>query len=774
MKRSLYQFSAALVLMLLLSSLMHGQIPKTISFQGVLTDSLGKPVGDGQWGLTFRLYDDSAVGSQLWNESKVLETNRGLFSTILGDAVPFSASVQFDRPYWLSIQAGGQPEMSPRIPLTAVGYSIHSGSADTAKYAESVPRQMFADSAHIAGTVPNGSLTGIKIANSQVVKSLNNLKDDIILAAEGGATITSSGDTIKINAGSGGGGTGIQGIQNTDASLTIADPNGPTATINVANLGIKSTQIANAAITPVKLNPGGASTGQAMIWNGTSVAWGNPDGSLVLPYIDSAASSTLGTIQVINTSTTGSAYGVYGKSNSTSGVGVRGYAPRTGVSGYASNASGTAYGFYGETPSTSGYGVFAAATASSGTTYGVYGRSYSDDGYGIYGRAPLYGVYGLASATTGINYGLYGTSSSVWGRGVYGSGQLYGLEGRATATSVENYGVYGSSASTIGYGVYGVNTAASGANFGVYGETYSASGRGVQGISPYLGTYGRSEMTTGLSYGVYGRCNSTDGYGVYGTSVSIGVYGVSTATSGEKVGVYGKTFSPDGAGVWGEGPERGVVGVKTGTTGDAIVGYSQGVGNAAWFVGTVVATQFITWPAALSIIDHPLDPTNKYLYHSSVESPEMKNVYDGVVVLDANGSASVDLPGWFDALNKDCRYQLTAIGAPGPNLYIASEVNNNQFKIEGGTPGMKVSWQVTGIRKDAYAEKNRTPVEKDKAGDEVGKYLHPEVYGQPMQEGIPFQRLPAKLKDKLTLQKNNPDPDAGLPEHQAPPQSDQE
>jgi hypothetical protein len=106
-------------------------------------------------------------------------------------------------------------------------------------------------------------------------------------------------------------------------------------------------------------------------------------------------------------------------------------------------------------------------------------------------------------------------------------------------------------------------------------------------------------------------------------------------------------------------------------------------------------------------IDHPLDPANKYLYHSFVESPDMKNVYDGLVALDENGEAEIELPDWFGALNKDFRYQLTAIGAPGPNLYIAEEIsdavtnfgstgsnknNNSRFKIAGGRSGTKVSW----------------------------------------------------------------------------------
>ena len=56
----------------------------------------------------------------------------------------------------------------------------------------------------------------------------------------------------------------------------------------------------------------------------------------------------------------------------------------------------------------------------------------------------------------------------------------------------------------------------------------------------------------------------------------------------------------------------------------------------------------------------------------------------------------MNLPDYFQAFNGDFRYQLTAIGAPGPNLYIAEEISGNRFKIAGGKAGSKVSWQVTG------------------------------------------------------------------------------
>jgi hypothetical protein len=129
----------------------------------------------------------------------------------------------------------------------------------------------------------------------------------------------------------------------------------------------------------------------------------------------------------------------------------------------------------------------------------------------------------------------------------------------------------------------------------------------------------------------------------------------------------------------------------------------------------------------------------------------MKNVYDGVVTLDNKGKAEIELPDWFGALNKDFCYQLTAIGAPGPSLHISEEIpdastttdysrtrnnknknkNNNgssRFKIAGGTSDMKVSWQVTGIRKDPWANAHRISVEEDKPAKERGYYTYPELY----------------------------------------------
>lgn len=237
-----------------------------------------------------------------------------------------------------------------------------------------------------------------------------------------------------------------------------------------------------------------------------------------------------------------------------------------------------------------------------------------------------------------------------------------------------------------------------------------------------------------------GLKNVTDA-GVWGDSdYGEGVVG----TSNHGTGVYGLTNYSDGgldAGVWGSSTAAnygiGVKGVVTsGANSVAIRGTVMGGGGyAGYFSGRVTVdgpmtvNGYLTKSGGGFTIDHPLAPTTQVLNHSFVESPDMMNIYNGNVTLDANGEALVELPEWFEALNQDFRYQLTAIGAPGPNLYIAEEIQDHHFKIAGGKPGGKVSWQVTGIRHDPWAEQNRPSVEVDKTGEERGTYINPKSYG---------------------------------------------
>jgi len=163
-----------------------------------------------------------------------------------------------------------------------------------------------------------------------------------------------------------------------------------------------------------------------------------------------------------------------------------------------------------------------------------------------------------------------------------------------------------------------------------------------------------------------------------------------------------------------------------GTTGVGLFAY--GNPQAATFVGDVYVDGNLSKSGGSFKIDDPVDPEDKYLYHSFVESPDMKNVYDGVVVTDGGGRAIVTLPDYFESLNSDFRYQLTTIGSPA-KAWIASEVANNQFTIKTDQGNIKVSWQVTGIRQDAWANAHRIPNEVEKGEKEKGHYLHPELFG---------------------------------------------
>ncbi|MBL7828308.1 MAG: collagen-like protein [Saprospiraceae bacterium] len=129
-------------------------------------------------------------------------------------------------------------------------------------------------------------------------------------------------------------------------------------------------------------------------------------------------------------------------------------------------------------------------------------------------------------------------------------------------------------------------------------------------------------------------------------------------------------------------------------------------------------------------IDHPQDPANKYLQHSFVESPDMMNVYNGNILTDEAGSATIELPDYFETLNRDFRYQLTCIGQFAQAI-VAEEIKGNRFSIKTDKPNVKVSWQVTGIRHDPWAERNRIVPELEKTGHEKGKYLQPDLYGLP-------------------------------------------
>jgi hypothetical protein len=245
----------------------------------------------------------------------------------------------------------------------------------------------------------------------------------------------------------------------------------------------------------------------------------------------------------------------------------------------------------------------------------------------------------------------------------------------------------------------------------VYGESVSADyyGYGGRFVGGYKGVQGEVTATGSASY--FGACGSATATG--GTGNCYGLYGSAT-NGGANYGVYG--YAAGGATNW-----------------------------AGYFDGNVRVTGSLNPLLARLEVDDPTDPANGYLRHPFVASDEMKTVYDGTVVLDARGEATVEMPDWFEALNGEFRYQLTAVGAPGPNLYIADEVRGGAFRIAGGEPGMKVCWQVTGVRHDAVAARAASDVRVPKSAEDRGRYLDPVAHGAP--EDLRIGRVVEKTAD---------------------------
>jgi hypothetical protein len=207
-----------------------------------------------------------------------------------------------------------------------------------------------------------------------------------------------------------------------------------------------------------------------------------------------------------------------------------------------------------------------------------------------------------------------------------------------------------------------------------------------------------------------------------------------------------------GAGISATG---GSAGASTGGDGiDAFAGMGgAGLGFAGSFTGDVTITGSLSVSGTKHFrIRRP--PRSR----QQVSLPCRVRVLRGVGSLqwqrgsDQNGVAVVRLPKWFEALNTDFRYQLTAIGGPAPNLHVAQEAHQRSFSIAGGAPGMKVSWQITGVRNDAWAKAHPMAVEVNKTLRERGHYIHPELFGAPPENSIDWARHPQLMQQIREMQ----------------------
>lgn len=289
-----------------------------------------------------------------------------------------------------------------------------------------------------------------------------------------------------------------------------------------------------------------------------------------------------------------------------------------------------------------------------------------------------------------------------------------GSAGGVGVNSTTNGGtaIYGSSVSGIGISAFCTNFTALSAN--------STNSNGIVANSSSTSPGIAAVKATGSWTGVAATGNVCGLSGsLAGTGAGYGTYGYASTTN---TGAYAGYF---------EGRVKVTNSLVVGTT-LSVSGNTTITGGGALTVdGNVSIGGFLTKGGGTFTIDHPSDPKNKILNHSFVESPDMKNVYDGRGVLNSNGFAAVKLPDYFSDLNENFCYQLTMIGGRSPSIRIGEEINEckkNEFSVSG-EPRQKFCWQVTGSRKDAFAQAHRVIPEVMKEGDAVGKYLHPEAFG---------------------------------------------
>ena len=319
-------------------------------------------------------------------------------------------------------------------------------------------------------------------------------------------------------------------------------------------------------------------------------------------------------------------------------------------------------------------------------------------------------VYGeLKAENSGTNQRAFSALGGITGGSFWAnqaSSNSVGVEGRiGTSQPVNAIGVLGESQPTDGFGIGG---SFYGGRTGLMANVIAPDNSTKDHTAAFA--FAEGYGGTGTNAGMLGLAG--------GAYMNMGVYGFGfhAGTPGAYAyGVFGEAQFVDGYGAW--------------------AGYFNG-----WTTcnGTLEVAGTLLKPGGAFRIDHPLDPENKFLQHSFVESPDMKNIYDGNVVTDANGDAVVSMPDWFDALNRDFRYQLTVIGQFAQAI-VSEEIRDGRFAIKTDKPNVKVSWQVTGIRQDAYANAHRIQVEVDKDSHQRGRYIDPVAFGKPQELQLHYE-----------------------------------
>jgi hypothetical protein len=472
------------------------QIPRTISFQGVLADAAGTLIPDGPQDLTISIYDVATGGTPLFSETQRVTVVRGVFNAIIGatDPAGIPAAIAFDMPYYLGVRVGSGTELAPRTPFTSVPYALNAAMAQRAIVANTADTATWAMTADTTANIRGGH-----------VVSVNGQQGAIEFLGQGATTVTRTGNQFIIRSTDTSSG-GIRRIDNFDGSLVIDPPQGPFVTMFIREGGVQThhlrdlsvttsklaigavgtNQIADAAITNPKLAPNAVTSDKIM--DGTIVTADLADNSVTSPKIvdGQVLTQDIGLNQVI-----------------ASRIGTEG-----ATTGFALLSNGTATPYWAN-PITANI-PFAGTFNAAQTLWDL-----TNTGTGAAGR---FAINNAANGTDAVTGTTNGTGSGVFGAHTATTGVAAGVRGESSSQDGNAVAVLGTITSTapggFSSGVRGVNNGTGGLGIGVYGSQ-AGSGWGVYGTTP-----------NGI--GVHG--NSTNGFGVYGLSTAgTGVYGLSTS-----------------------------------------------------------------------------------------------------------------------------------------------------------------------------------------------------------------------------------------------------
>jgi hypothetical protein len=303
----------------------------------------------------------------------------------------------------------------------------------------------------------------------------------------------------------------------------------------------------------------------------------------------------------------------------------------------------------------------------------------------------------------------------------------------------------------------GFATSPSGVNFGLYGKAVSPAGFAVfgQGNATVTGNLGVGTGTATVTHrfeaivdennntGAVNILNGTTPFSPVGSR--LGLLAASVGNGGTlNKGVYGAAVSSGGNNCYGVHGHAGGSALNYGVLGSA----SGGSSNYAGFFNGELFASSVSGGIKAFMIDHPLDPENKVLTHSCVESDQRMNLYRGLATTDSRGYATIAVPSWFEALNEDILYQLTVIDTEDSASFtmakVVRELRSGTFRIRSSVGRTKVSWMLTGKRHDPTSQHYPLEVERLKTDGERGRYYEPEAYGKPKSLGMGYMPMEAE------------------------------